>query len=235
MEEYQVIIHAGGKGTRLLPLTLEKPKPLLAVDDKTLIEHSIQPFLTAGFKKFIVTASYKADMIKKFLADKGIEATFIREDQAAGRAGAIRFGIEQGLLDPEKPAINVYCDDIVKVDILKFVEEHENNNCQITMGLSPTYQNPYGTINIKDGKVISFQEKPIERLSEGRGINTGLAAFSNLKMFVNAPVPSQAEYSIYPGIAEQGQLGVFFVEDWVPVNTKDQLAELKAKLTNKTE
>jgi len=229
---YQIIIHAGGKGTRLLPLTLEKPKPMIEVDSKTLIEHSIQPFISAGFTKFIITASYKVDMLKKFLKEKGLDVSFIEEKTSAGRAGAIRLGIEQGILDPTKPAISTHCDDIIKTNIKKFIEEHEKNNCAITLGLSKKYQNPYGTINTRDGKVISFEEKPDASLPEGQGINTGLAAFKDLQMFVNAQIPSQSEYTIYPKLAEQGHIGVSFVEDWQPVNTKDELKSLQQKLTS---
>ena len=110
--DYQVIVHAGGQGTRMLPLTLDKPKVLIELKGKTLLEHSIQHFLDAGFKDFVVTASYKADMIKDWFKSKGIDAKFIDEPKPAGRGGAIQLGIKQGLLDPEKPTLQIQADDI---------------------------------------------------------------------------------------------------------------------------
>jgi len=62
----KVVIMAGGKGTRLLPLTRVIPKPLVPYKDKTIIEKIMEQFITCGFEKFILTINYKGEMIKNY-------------------------------------------------------------------------------------------------------------------------------------------------------------------------
>lgn len=221
--DYQIIIHTGGQGTRMLPLTLDKPKVLLEVRGKPMLEYFVQMFIDAGLTNFVITTSYKADMIKDFFRSKGLNAKFIDEPTPAGRGGAIQLGIKQGLLDPEKPAIQIQADDLLKVDLKEFIKAHEESNCHITIGLSKDFQNPYGLANIESNKITNFVEKPMQKLGEGRGINAGLVAFKNLKPFLAYEPPFHAEHTVYPELAKQGQVAAFFVDFWFPVNTKEQL------------
>ena len=59
-----------------------------------------------------------------------------------------------------------------------------------------------------------------------RKLSTGMKIFSNLKHFLNVPIPSYTEYVILPELAEQGKLSVFFADSWKPINTKEEYQKL---------
>ena len=220
---YQVIVHAGGKGTRMLPLTLDKPKVLIDLNGKPLLEHVIQPFTDAGIKDFVITTSYKADMIKNWFQSKGLNVRFIDEPKPSGRGGAVQLGINQKVLDPDKPALMINGDDILKYDLKEFIKSHEESKCSITIGLSRDFQNPYGVVNVTEGKAVSFVEKPMQTLADGKGINAGIIGLTNLRMFLDIEMPYNPEDKVYPKFAEKNDVNVFFVDEWHSVNTKQEL------------
>ena len=224
----QVVVHAGGAGTRLQPYTLEKPKALLNIKGKALIELAIQPLLDAGINKFVFTASYKADMIQQLFKEKfpELDISFIDEPNPAGRAGAIKLGIEQGKLDPEKLTIITHADDLIQVDISKLIESHKSSSAEATIVLSKKFANPFGVVYYSGNKIIKFEEKAQTEMPENQGVSTGMKIFSNLKHFLNVPIPSYTEYVILPELAEQGKLSVFFADSWKPINTKEEYQKL---------
>jgi len=226
--DYQIIILAGGEGIRLRPYTLEKPKPLLDVNGQTLIDITLKPLVELGITKFVIGASYKVDMIKEHFSEKylNLDLSFIDEKNPAGKAGAIKLGIQQGLLDVDKPTILFHADDIIGVDIAKLIEHHKNSDSDATLVLSKTFTNPFGVVNLSDTKILSFSEKPQSSLPDGQGINCGMYIFSNLKMFEEVPIPSHTEDVVFPKMAKEGKLGYFFADSWYPINTKEQYYKL---------
>lgn len=226
----QVVIHAGGQGTRLRPLTDNKPKALVDVNGKKLIEIAIQPLIRAGITNFALTVSYKADMLKDFLKNNypKLSFKFIDEPKPAGRAGAIRLGIEQGILDINEPTIITRADDIIEFDFNDIIKNHENSGCKLTLALSKSFRNPYGVAKIENNRVIGFEEKPLTKL-QNQGINAGIEILSDLKDFENIEIPSHPEYNIYLKLAKENQINVFFVDKWLPVNTKEELKELMGR------
>jgi NDP-sugar pyrophosphorylase family protein len=226
--DYQVVVHAGGEGTRLRPYTLEKPKALLDVNGKTLIEIALKPFLDAGIKKFVFTASYKADMMRGFFENNfpDLDVSFIDEPKPAGRAGAVKFGIEQGKLDPDKLTIITAADDLIEVDVPKLIASHKASRAKSTIVISKTFANPFGVVHYSANKITKFEEKPQTSMPENQAVNTGMKVFSDLKLFLDVPVPSHEEYVIFPKLAEQNDIGVFFSDSWRPINTKDEYHKL---------
>ena len=88
-----VIIMAGGRGTRLQPFTHILPKPLIPVKDKTIIEKIIENFTKFGAKKFIISINYKSKIIKSFFDElnPNFEYEFIEERKPLGTAGSLNF------------------------------------------------------------------------------------------------------------------------------------------------
>ncbi len=235
--EYQVLVHAGGPGTRLRPYTLEKPKGLLEVKDKTLIELAIQPFLEFGIKKFVLTANYKAEMLKAFFLEKHpeLDISFIEEKTRSGRAGAVKLGIEQGKLDPEKLTIIAHQDDLISLDVAKLIDTHKSSGAEATVILARSFTNPFGVVHHSEGKITKFEEKAQTEMPETQAVNAGMSVFSNLKLFLDVPIPSHEEYVIFPKLAEQGKLGVFFADSWKPINTKEEYHKLISDVSDTAE
>lgn len=226
--EYQVVILAGGQGVRLRPYTLERPKPLLDVHGKTILDLTLKPLVDFGIKKFVIAASYKVEMIEQFLREKypELDVSFIDEPKPAGKSGTIRLGIEQGKLDPNRMSIITHADDIIKVDMGKLIEHHKNSGAEATLVLSKEFTNPFGVINYEGSKILSFEEKPQMGLPEGKGISCGMYVFSNLKSFENVNIPSNTEEVVFPRLSEAGKLSCFFADSWKPINTKAEYHKL---------
>ena len=118
-----VAIMAGGLGMRLRPLTDERPKPLLEVGNKPVLETVLDSFVEQGFRRFYISVNYKAEMIREHFGDgrdRGIEIRYIQEKQKLGTAGALS-------LLPTKPtqALIVMNGDILtKVDFRHLLDFH---------------------------------------------------------------------------------------------------------------
>jgi len=231
--EYSLIVHAGGKGTRLRPLTLNIPKVLLPVGDKKLLDYVLAPWLDFGIKEVIVTVSFKAEQIKEFFKENypDLNVKFIYEDEPSGRSGAIKLGIRQDILNPDKSYIMILGDDIVDIDIPKLLDFHNSHSKEVTLILAKQYNNPYGVAHLSGNQIINFKEKPLTSLPDNYGINTGAAVLKNLRTFLNTPIPSNPEDALYPELAKVNQIVGFFANEWNSVNTKSEYKQVVEKFS----
>lgn len=156
-----VVIMAGGKGTRLLPLTNVLPKPLIPISEKTIIEEIMCRFTKVGCTSFFISVNYMAEMIKEFFDRKkipDISLEYIEETKPLGTAGSLYL-----LRDKLKDTFFVSnCDIIADVDLYEMLEYHKNNGNVITvLSVLKDYSIPYGTLETKeDGILIELKEKP---------------------------------------------------------------------------
>ena len=170
MKNTDVIVMAGGKGTRLYPYTKILPKPLVPIGDVPILERIFNRFHKYGINRFYLTVNYKKEMIKAYFADvhPPYEIIYVEEDKSLGTAGSIQ------LIDKkfDKPVIVTNCDTLIEVNYNKIVDHHKkfHNDITIVSSLKNTTI-PYGVI-YSEGKgiVTSIEEKP--QLSNF--INTGM-------------------------------------------------------------
>ena len=165
-----VIIMAGGKGTRLKPFSQVLPKPLIPINDKTLIEHIIHKFYVCGMNKFILTINYKSRIIQSFFAEleKNFKVQFIKEEKELGTAGGL------SLINKElnRPFFVTNCDTIINEDYRKIYNFHlqEKNHITIVAAMKK-YVIPFGICEVdKKGLLKKITEKP----SSNYLINTGM-------------------------------------------------------------
>jgi dTDP-glucose pyrophosphorylase/predicted transcriptional regulator len=170
LKDNWVFLMAGGLGERLYPLTQTKPKPLLTVGNKPILENILESFIDHGFRNFFVSVNYKANMIEDYFGDGrkwGVEIQYIRESKPLGTGGSL------GLLPnvPEKPIIMMNGDILTKVNFEKLLDFHHKNNSIATMCIRKyDYQIPYGTVVVDNQKVTSIIEKPIHNFFVNAGI-----------------------------------------------------------------
>lgn len=160
-ENYPVVIMAGGKGTRLKPLTNLIPKPLVPISDKTVIEEIIHQFTSVGCKDFFVSINHMGDLIKEFFKRKNIteyNINFIEEEKPLGTAGSL-YLLKDKL---DKTFFVSNCDIIVDVDFKEMMKYHkENNNIITALSVVKDFSIPYGTLETKEnGKLVGLREKP---------------------------------------------------------------------------
>ena len=169
--DYPVVIMAGGKGTRLKPITNIIPKPLIPISQKTIIEEIMDQFLAVGANNFYLSVNYKADVIERYfenLDNKSYDIHFIKEDEPLGTAGALYY-----LRDKLKtPFFVSNCDILVDLNLEDLVDYHQKNgNIATVVSVIKEYKIPYGTLETaKKGLLIDLKEKPVETYQ----INSGL-------------------------------------------------------------
>jgi NDP-sugar pyrophosphorylase family protein len=154
------VIMAGGKGTRLSPLSSILPKPLMPVGDQTMIEKIMDNFITHGFHDFKVIVNFKREMIKSYFAEADQKYTieFIDEQEFLGTAGGLR--LLHKVLD--KPFVLTNCDIVAELNYKALLDWHREHKAQLTIvGVRKRMDIPYGVIKIDENYCVDcIEEKP---------------------------------------------------------------------------
>lgn len=178
-----VVIMAGGKGTRLDPLTKILPKPIIPIGEKTMVEYIIDNFKKFGIKHFCLILNYKGAMIEAYFnsIEKDYQIEFIWEKEFLGTAGGIKL-LENKITGD---FIVSNCDILVKADFYDVYNYHKDNGSFLTSITSIQHHKiPYGVVNIQNGgEIKNIEEKPEYTFQ----INTGVY-FLNSKIFKYIPL-----------------------------------------------
>lgn len=155
-----VVIMAGGKGTRLKPITNVIPKPLVPVGDKTILEVIMDQFEEIGCRKFYMSVNYKADIMKLYLdqLDHKYDIEFFMEEKPLGTIGSV--SLLKGKIDT--PFFVSNCDSINEQDYRDVYDYHvANRNDMTIVTMVKSFKIPYGVIEAgADGLMIDLKEKP---------------------------------------------------------------------------
>lgn len=155
-----VVIMAGGKGTRLKPITNVIPKPLVPVGDKTILEVIMDQFESIGCHKFYMSVNYKADMMKYYLGqlEHKYDIEFFMEDKPLGTIGSV--SLLKGKINT--PFFVSNCDSINEQDYRDVYDYHVQNHNDLTIvTMVKSFRIPYGVIETgEDGLMVSLSEKP---------------------------------------------------------------------------
>jgi dTDP-glucose pyrophosphorylase len=168
-----VIIMAGGRGTRLKPFTDILPKPLMPIKNKTVIEHILNSFTKHGLKNFFITINFKSEILKAYLKELSLSYNFnfIKEKKPLGTIGAVKL-----IKKNTKNIIITNCDVIHKIDINDFYNFHFKNDYDISLiASSKKYRIPYGICRFNEKNFEKFDEKPELNFF----VNTGLYIIKN--------------------------------------------------------
>ncbi len=167
-----VILMAGGLGNRLKPLTESRPKPLLDVGGKPVLETILDSFIEQGFNNFYIAVNYKADMIREYFGDGSrwaVQIEYIHEDKPLGTAGAV--GLFSGRTD--KPIILMNGDILTKVDFRRLLKFHVKQDASATVCVRDySLQIPYGVIKADKQLIYDIEEKPLLHFLVNAGIYT---------------------------------------------------------------
>lgn len=165
-----VVIMAGGKGTRLKPITNVIPKPLVPVGDKTILEVIMDQFESIGCHKFYLSINYKADIMKYYISqlDHKYDIEFFIEDKPFGTISSV--SLLKGKITT--PFFVSNCDSINEQDYRDVWDYHVNNHNDMTIvTMVKSFQIPYGVIETgEDGLMIALKEKPEQTYQ----VNTGV-------------------------------------------------------------
>ncbi len=168
----QAVILAAGEGRRLKPFTVVKPKAMLSIADKPIIQYVIESLSVHGIRNIIIVAGYQKEQIFDYIGDGkqlGVEIKYVIQKQQLGTAHALY----QAKAETEGEFLVLSGNKLITEEtIAKFV------NASPPAILIKKVDNPsrYGVINIKDGKLTSIIEKPAQ--AESNFINAGIYSFN---------------------------------------------------------
>jgi dTDP-glucose pyrophosphorylase len=165
-----VVLMAGGLGTRLRPLTEDRPKPLLSVGGKPILETILESFAEQGFKRIFLSVNYKADMIRShFGAGErwGVELEYLHETMRLGTAGALSLLPHP----PGAPLIVMNGDLVTRTNFDSLLKFHAEHQATATMAVREyDFQVPYGVVRLDGQKIVSIEEKPVQKFFVNAGI-----------------------------------------------------------------
>jgi dTDP-glucose pyrophosphorylase/predicted transcriptional regulator len=155
-----VVIMAGGKGTRLSPLTRIVPKPLVPVGEVTMLEKIIGNFYDQGFDDFRVIVNYKKELIRSYMGEveHPYNIEFIDEDDYCGTVGGLKL-LKSSL---EGTFVLTNCDIIATLNYQALLDWHQEHEAEVTiMGVRKRTDIPYGVVTVdKESYVTELEEKP---------------------------------------------------------------------------
>ncbi len=173
----QAIILAGGRGSRLQPLTKDLPKPLVPIIDKPVIEHIVELLCQSNIRDIGITLGYMADKIIAYLGDGskyGARIRYFVEQEPLGTAGSVKQAVKY-LADD---FLVIAGDSYTNINLKEALAYHQKSSSLFTI-VSKWVDDPtgYGVLTADaQGKVTHFVEKP--DLKTSALVNTGIYVIS---------------------------------------------------------
>uniref|UniRef100_A0A8C9GHA7 mannose-1-phosphate guanylyltransferase n=1 Tax=Piliocolobus tephrosceles TaxID=591936 RepID=A0A8C9GHA7_9PRIM len=239
------LILVGGYGTRLRPLTLTTPKPLISFCNKPILEHQIYHLANCGIQNIILAIAYKPNDITDFVNELeqkyNVKIIFSIEEEPLGTGGPIKLA--EHILNQYENFFVFNSDIICAFPLLEMMEFHKENNSPLTI-LVKEVEDPraFGVVITEDKKIIKFEEKP--KNPKSSLINAGIYIF-NKKILDYIPKEyCSLEKEIFPKVAEDKMLYFFkLTKFWADIGKpldflKGQalyLENLKEKIEEKDE
>ncbi|XP_076850367.1 mannose-1-phosphate guanylyltransferase catalytic subunit beta [Brachyhypopomus gauderio] len=206
----KALILVGGYGTRLRPLTLSVPKPLVEFCNKPILLHQVEGLVKAGVRHVILAVSYMSELLEREMKAQeqrlGIKISLSHEKEPLGTAGPLALAREL-LTDGDEPVFvlnsDVICDFPFE-DMLKF---HKNHGKEGTIVVTKVEEpSKYGVVvyETESGRIHRFVEKP--QVFVSNKINAGMYIFSPSMLRRIQLRPTSIEKEIFPVMAEEGHL-----------------------------
>ena len=203
----KAVIMAGGEGSRLRPLTIRRPKPMVPVVDRPAILHIIELLKRHGITEVVITLQYLASVIQEYLGDGssyGVKIHYTVEEIPLGTAGSVRLG-EEWLDDT---FVVISGDAICDFDLTAMVRYHKQKRSAATLVLK-RMPNPleYGVVIIDEqDRVKQFQEKPSWGEVFSDTVNTGIYVLEP-SVFKHYEAGQAFDFSnqLFPLLLEKGE------------------------------
>ncbi len=219
------VVMAGGRGTRLAPLTDTVPKPMLRVAGRPILERIVLHLVGHGISRIFLSVNYLADVIEDHFGDGrtfGARIEYVREQEPLGTAGAL------GLLPepPDQTLVLLNGDLVTSVDVGDLIDVHERGGFAATIGTRRyVHTLPFGCVERDGDRITGLEEKP----AITREVNTGIYALAPHVAAMVARGEAVTMPELIGRVLARGEpVGAFEVEDdWVDVGQRDQLARAR--------
>ena len=224
----QALVLAGGEGTRLRPLTLTTPKPVMPFAGRPFMTFMLDWLARHGVDDVILSCGFMSDAVESVLGDMhaGMRLRYVHEDEPLGTAGPLRLALDTGALKDERLYV-LNGDVLTDMDLTAEREQHERTGACATLCLVAVDDTEsYGVVPTKDdGEVEAFLEKSPGPAPTNR-INAG-AYLLDREVIEQIP-PGRAvsiEREIFPSLVGQGLYGYLAAGYWMDVGTPRRYLE----------
>ncbi len=236
----QAIVMAGGEGSRLRPLTTNRPKPLVPVGNKPIMEYILNLLAQHGIQDVVATLHYLADEIRSYFddgSDYNVKLSYSIEDIPVGTAGSVKRA--EGFLK-DGPYLIISGDALTDCDLTKAYEFHKSHGAIATVILYRV-SNPleYGMVTQdENGRILRFLEKPSWSEVFSDTVNTGMYILEPeiLELMERGKFYDWSQ-DIFPMLLQAGKpiYGYVMDEYWCDIGTLNQYYEAQeAVLSEKT-
>ncbi|MFM7125563.1 MAG: sugar phosphate nucleotidyltransferase [Actinomycetota bacterium] len=214
----RAVVLVGGFGTRLRPLTLSTPKPMLAVGHRPIVENLVRMLARAGIDEVVLGLGFRPEPFAAAFPDgicAGVPLHYAVEPEPLDTGGAIRFAADHAGITDTFVVVNG--DIITDLDVGALVERHRGARAEATIHLTPVEDpSSYGVVAVgSDGRVDRFVEKPAPGTAPSNLINAGTYVF---EPSVLARIPTGRKVSIeretFPAIVADGGLFAWATDDY---------------------
>jgi mannose-1-phosphate guanylyltransferase len=223
----QALVLAGGEGTRLRPLTLTTPKPVMPLAGRPFLSFMLDWVHSHGVDEVILSCGFMSDEVKSVLGDiyDGMRLRHVTEDEPLGTAGPVRLAYDEGLLEERLLVLNG--DVLTDIDLTAELERHARAEARVTLALYPVDDtSSYGVVSTaEDGQVTEFIEKGGTGAPTNR-INAG--AYVIEREVIEAIPAGRAvsfEREVFPSLTGKGLYGYDAAGYWIDIGTPERYLE----------
>ena len=227
----KAILLAGGKGTRLRPLTIHTPKPIVPIFNRPFLHYQIDLLKQVPeIDEVILSLNYQPRRIEEIFGDgleAGIKIRYVVEPVPLGTAGAVKYAG-----DKLTESVVVFNGDVLtQIDLAAVIRLHRERRAKATIVLTPV-ENPsaYGLVETDaDGNIRRFLEKPKPDEITTNNINAGIYV---LEPDTFDRIPSEVAWSIersyFPSLVERGETFVAYIYDgyWIDIGTHEKYVQV---------
>jgi mannose-1-phosphate guanylyltransferase len=220
----QALVLAGGEGTRLRPLTLTLPKPVIPLAGRPFLSFMLDWLRRHGVDEVLLSCGYRSHDVERVLGDihGGMRLRYVVEDEPLGTAGPLRLAADAGVLDERVLVLNGDC--LTDIDLTAELAQHEATGALATLALVAVEDTAsYGVVpTLDDGQVEAFLEKQAGPPPTNR-INAG--AYVLEREVVERVPPGRAvsiEREVFPEIVGRGLYGYLSDGYWIDIGTPER-------------
>ncbi|MDZ4278577.1 MAG: nucleotidyltransferase family protein [Dehalococcoidia bacterium] len=221
------IVLAGGKGERLWPLTSNKPKSMVPILDKPILEYHVEWLRESGVTDIAIACGHLNESIQAHFQDGrpwGVRIQYSIEDKPLGRGGALKLAYRR-VPEDEPFVIATNGDNVNTQPLAPMIQQHKRTGAVGTLLLTQL-RSPYGIVQQRGKRIVGFREKPLLP----HWLSAGVYVLSR-EFFAGLPDVGDHEDELFPRLAEQGRLYAFRSRAyWKGIDTVKDLNEAAAQL-----
>jgi mannose-1-phosphate guanylyltransferase len=223
----QALVLAGGEGTRLRPLTLTLPKPVIPLAGRPFLSFMLDWLHRHGVDDVLLSCGYRSHDVERVLGNehRGMRLRYVVEDEPLGTAGPLRLAADEGVLEDRVLVLNG--DTLTDVDLTGEIAQHEARSAKATLALVAVDDtSSYGVVPTDEsGAVEAFLEKrpgpaPTNRINAGAYV---------LERSVVEMVPAgravSIEREVFPELVGEGLYGYLSDGYWIDIGTPERYLE----------